>query len=143
MSCNQNAVHKRTSQGKPYNFHQASAKNQGCKTAQCAPYKMDLVPMVIAASAIAEISTMNLGVTSRLPNWSAFSFFSDYARLPEGSLRVRPPDDTYSPPQWLSQESPEQLQICPQRVLRQCVSVLIPSSAHSISPSLRSASRQA
>src|ERR1700685_4263864 len=52
MSCSQKLAHKRTSQGKPYNLNQATARNQGCNTAQCAPYKTDLVPIVIVASAI-------------------------------------------------------------------------------------------
>src|SRR5580704_8309915 len=52
MSCNQKLAHNRTSQGKPYNLDQATARNQGCNTAQCAPYKTDLVPTVIVASAL-------------------------------------------------------------------------------------------
>src|ERR1700676_3855854 len=60
MSCSQKLAHKRTSQGKPYNLDQATARNQGCNTAQCAPYKTDLVPTVIAASPIPELSTANL-----------------------------------------------------------------------------------
>src|SRR5579863_2504570 len=52
MSCRQKLAHKRTSQGKPYNLDQATARNQGCNTAQCAPYKTDLVPIVIVASAL-------------------------------------------------------------------------------------------
>src|SRR5579863_9789863 len=50
MSCKQKLAHKRGSQGKPYNLDQATARNQGCNTAQCAPYKTDLVPIVIVAS---------------------------------------------------------------------------------------------
>src|SRR5260370_12098596 len=57
MSCNQKLAHKRGSQGKPYNLHHATARNQGCNTAQCAPYKTDLAPIVIVASAIPELST--------------------------------------------------------------------------------------
>src|SRR5580658_8589432 len=57
MSCSQKLAHSRTSQGKPYNLDQATARNQGCNTAQCAPYKTDLVPTVIAASPIPELST--------------------------------------------------------------------------------------
>src|ERR1700719_2514416 len=57
MSCKQKLAHKRGSQGKPYNLDQATARNQGCRTAQCAPYKTDLVPIVIVASAIPELST--------------------------------------------------------------------------------------
>src|SRR5579871_6810581 len=57
MSCKQKLAHKRTSQGKPYNLDQATARNHGCSTAQCAPYKTDLVPIVIVASAIPELST--------------------------------------------------------------------------------------
>src|SRR6202161_4427748 len=60
MSCSQKLAHNRTSQGKPYNLDQATARNQGCNTAQCAPYKTDLVPTVIAASSIPELSTANL-----------------------------------------------------------------------------------
>src|SRR5580704_1771880 len=60
MSCSQKLAHSRTSQGKPYNLDQATARNQGCKTAQCAPYKTDLVPIVIAASPIPGPSTANL-----------------------------------------------------------------------------------
>src|SRR5713101_3957818 len=52
MSCKQKLAHKRTSQGKPYNLDQATARNQGCNTAQCAPYRTDLVPIVIVASAL-------------------------------------------------------------------------------------------
>src|ERR1700687_924811 len=52
MSCRQKLAHNLTSQGKPYNLYQATARNQGCSTAQCAPYKTDLVPIVIVASAI-------------------------------------------------------------------------------------------
>src|SRR6266436_1600292 len=52
MSCRQKQAHNLTSQGKPYNLYQATARNQGCSTAQCAPYKTDLVPIVIVASAI-------------------------------------------------------------------------------------------
>src|SRR5580692_11081584 len=50
MSCSQKLAHNRTSQGKPYNLDQATARNQGCNTAQCAPYKTDLVPIVIVVS---------------------------------------------------------------------------------------------
>src|SRR5579863_1845145 len=57
MSCKQKLAHKRTSQGKPYNLDQATARNQGCSTAQCAPYKTDLVPIVIVPSAFPELST--------------------------------------------------------------------------------------
>src|SRR5580698_5612243 len=60
MSCSQKLAHSRTSQGKPYNLDQAAARNQGCNTAQCAPYKTDLVPIVIVASAVPELSTTNL-----------------------------------------------------------------------------------
>src|ERR1700689_4113917 len=60
MSCSQKLAHSRTSQGKPYNLDQATARNQGCNPAQCAPYKTDLVPIVIAASPIPELSTANL-----------------------------------------------------------------------------------
>src|ERR1700690_3706606 len=60
MSCSQKLAHKRTSQGKPYNLDQATARNQGCNTAQCAPYKTDLVPIVIVPSPIPELSTANL-----------------------------------------------------------------------------------
>src|SRR5579863_9904559 len=60
MSCKQKLAHKRGSQGKPYNLDQATARNQGCNTAQCAPYKTDLVPIVIVASPIPELSTANL-----------------------------------------------------------------------------------
>src|SRR5580692_817786 len=60
MSCKQKLAHKRTSQGKPYNLDQATARNQGCNTAQCAPYKTDLVPTVIVVSPIRELSTANL-----------------------------------------------------------------------------------
>src|ERR1700690_1458519 len=52
MSCRQKLAHNLTSQGKPYNLYQATARNQGCNTAQCAPYKTDLVPIVIVASAL-------------------------------------------------------------------------------------------
>src|ERR1700730_16539182 len=52
MSCKQKLAHNLTSQGKPYNLYQATARNQGCSTAQCAPYKTDLVPIVIVASAL-------------------------------------------------------------------------------------------
>src|SRR6202158_997049 len=52
MSCKQKLAHNLTSQGKPYNLDQATARNQGCNTAQCAPYKTDLVPIVIVASAL-------------------------------------------------------------------------------------------
>src|SRR5216684_5786042 len=52
MSCRQKLAHKRGSQGKPYNLDQATARNQGCNTAQCAPYRTDLVPIVIVASAL-------------------------------------------------------------------------------------------
>src|SRR5580700_5155498 len=52
MSCRQKLAHNLTSQGKPYNLDQATARNQGCNTAQCAPYKTDLVPTVIVASAL-------------------------------------------------------------------------------------------
>src|SRR5579863_7176705 len=55
MSCRQKLAHNLTSQGKPYNLYQATARNQGCNTAQCAPYKTDLVPIVIVASAIPEV----------------------------------------------------------------------------------------
>src|SRR5712692_1462539 len=65
MSCKQKLAHKRTSQGKPYNLDQATARNQGCSTAQCAPYKTDLVPIVIVISAIPELSTANATVDSR------------------------------------------------------------------------------
>src|SRR5580658_1358430 len=47
MSCSQKLAHSRTSQGRPYNLDQATARNQGCNTAQCAPYKTDLVPIVM------------------------------------------------------------------------------------------------
>src|SRR5580692_2558455 len=57
MSCKQKLAHKRGSQGKPYNLDQATARNQGCNTAQCAPYKTDLVPIVIVVSPIPELST--------------------------------------------------------------------------------------
>src|ERR1700674_4916572 len=57
MSCRQKLAHNLTSQGKPYNLYQATARNQGFSTAQCAPYKTDLVPIVIVASAIPELST--------------------------------------------------------------------------------------
>src|SRR5580698_7340252 len=60
MSCSQKLAHSRTSQGKPYSFDQATARNQGCNTAQCAPYKTDLVPTVIVASPIPELSTTKL-----------------------------------------------------------------------------------
>src|ERR1700675_2656380 len=60
MSCRQKLAHNLTSQGKPYNLYQAIARNQGCNTAQCAPYKTDLVPIVIVASRdIPEFSTTN------------------------------------------------------------------------------------
>src|SRR6202790_4442753 len=52
MSCRQKLAHNLTSQGKPYNLYQATARNQGCSTAQCAPYKTDLVPIVIVAFAL-------------------------------------------------------------------------------------------
>src|SRR5580693_4059549 len=65
MSCSQKLAHKRMSQGKPYNLDQATARNQGCNTAQCAPYKTDLVPIVIVVSPIRELSTANL--TANLP----------------------------------------------------------------------------
>src|SRR5580658_8421469 len=60
MSCSQKLAHNRTSQGKPYNLDQATARNQGCNTAQCAPYKTDLVPIVIVVSPIPELSTANV-----------------------------------------------------------------------------------
>src|SRR5271169_4735204 len=63
MSCNQKLAHNRTSQGKPYNLDQATARNQGCNTSQCAPYKTDLVPIVISASPIPELSTANVTAT--------------------------------------------------------------------------------
>src|SRR5580704_5250328 len=63
MSCSQKLAHNRTSQGKPYNLDQATARNQGCNTAQCAPYKTDLVPIVIVVSPIPELSTANLTAT--------------------------------------------------------------------------------
>src|SRR5271163_432176 len=63
MSCNQKLAHNRTSQGNPYNLDQATARNQGCSTAQCAPYKTDLVPIVIVVSPIPEFSTANLTAT--------------------------------------------------------------------------------
>ena len=63
MSCSQKLAHNRTSQGKPYNLDQATARNQGCNTAQCAPYKTDLVPIVIVASPIPELSTANVTAT--------------------------------------------------------------------------------
>src|ERR1700722_16085890 len=60
MSCSQKLAHNRTSRGKPYNLDQATARNQGGNTPQCAPYKTDLVPIVIVASPIPELSTANL-----------------------------------------------------------------------------------
>src|SRR5271155_3367177 len=60
MSCSQKLAHNRTSQGNPYNLDQATARNQGCSTAQCAPYKTDLVPIVIVVSPIPEFSTASL-----------------------------------------------------------------------------------
>src|SRR6202042_3526328 len=60
MSCSQKLAHNRTSRGKPYNLDQATARNQGCNTAQCAPYKTDLVPIVIVVSPIPELSTASL-----------------------------------------------------------------------------------
>src|SRR5580704_9238588 len=63
MSCKQKLAHNLTSQGNPYNLYQATARNQGCNTAQCAPYKTDLVPIVIVVSPIRELSTANLTTT--------------------------------------------------------------------------------
>src|ERR1700684_3674751 len=60
MSCSQKLAHSRTSQGKPYNLDQATARNQGGNTAQCAPYKTDFVPIVIAPSPIPDPPTATL-----------------------------------------------------------------------------------
>src|SRR6202035_1462617 len=89
MSCRQKLAHNLTSQGKPYNLYQATARNQGCNTAQCAPYKTDLVPIVIVASA--------LFPTSRLRSLLADSG-STWPRVPPSTAGVSAADSAGSAP---------------------------------------------